>query len=288
MRGVRWVAASVLALHAGAARVEETAVRSETMGINVPVSVVLPERYATATQERFAVVYMLHGANRDHKSYAGKLTGRLVDAYGVIAVCPDGARTSWWIDAPAKPSSRYETFVSFELIAAVDRRYRTRPDRAHRAIMGGSMGGHGACWNGFRHTDVFGAVGSVFGGHELRPHAGKWGLNAILGDAKTSPDVWDGHSVVSIAPALKNGDIELMMVVGTEDFFLKHNRKLHDILSRNGVGHAYVEVCGPDSARSRHTRDFFDMVEPLVFRFLTGYFRTGKGIIAETDEIGGN
>ena len=288
MRGVLWVAASVLALHAGAARVEETAVRSETMGINVPVSVVLPERYATATQERFAVVYMLHGANRDHKSYAGKLTGRLVDAYGVIAVCPDGARTSWWIDAPAKPSSRYETFVSFELIAAVDRRYRTRPDRAHRAIMGGSMGGHGACWNGFRHTDVFGAVGSVFGGHELRPHAGKWGLNAILGDAKTSPDVWDGHSVVSIAPALKNGDIELMMVVGTEDFFLKHNRKLHDILSRNGVGHAYVEVCGPDSARSRHTRDFFDMVEPLVFRFLTGYFRTGKGIIAETDEIGGN
>ncbi len=275
-------------LHVDAARVEEIAVRSDAMGIDVPVSVVLPECYATTPQVRFSVVYMLHGANRDHRSYAGKLTERLVDAHRVIAICPDGARTSWWMDAPAKPSSRYETFVSSELVAAADRRYRTRPDRAHRAIMGGSMGGHGACWNGFRHKDVFGVVGGVFGGYELRPHAGKWGLNALLGDVKVSPEVWDSHSVVNIAPTLRNGEIELMLVVGTEDFFLQHNRRLHEILTRNEVGHTYIEVRGPDLAHSRHTRDFFDMVEPLVFRFLSGYFRTGKGMIAETDEMGVN
>lgn len=133
MRGALLVAAAMGLLHADAARVEEIAVCSKTMGIDVPVSVVLPERYATATQERFAVVYMLHGANSDHRSCAGNLTGRLVDTHGVIAVCPDGARTSWWMDAPAKPSSRYETFVSSELVAAI-------PDRVLQDGQGADCG----------------------------------------------------------------------------------------------------------------------------------------------------
>ena len=266
-------------LTAGAAKLECIDVRSPSMGKDVPVSVLLPNAYFIAWAGRFPVIYMLHGAGGENGYYVTELTRSLVDEYGIIAVCPDGNRESWWLDSPVDPSSRYETFVSQELVAEIDRRYQTRPDRAHRAIMGGSMGGHGACWIGLRHKDVFGAVGNIFGGLELRPHAGKWGLDKVLGDVNANPDVWDKHSVVTIAPGLKNGELELISVVGTEDFFLSCNRKFHDILSKNHVSHEYIEIRGTDHEHSCHSGEFFSLAEPMVFRFLADYFRTGKGLL---------
>lgn len=270
-------------LAAAAAQVEEIAVSSPSMEKDVPVSVILPVAYSRPASDRFPVIYMLHGANGDHRSYADDVTRRLSDEYSVIAVCPNGAKTSWWLDSPVDPKSKYETFVSRELVAAVDAKYRTRADREHRAVMGGSMGGHGACWVGFRNKTVFGAVGDVFGGLELRPHAGKWGLDCILGDVKTHPEVWDAHSVLTLAPALKNGEQEIICALGTEDFFIEGNRKFHDILAGNKVAHTYIEVRGPDQAHSWHSGEVFQMVEPTLFRFFDGYFKTGKGQMAELD-----
>lgn len=272
-----------ICLEAAAAQLEEIAVFSPSMEKNVPVSVILPDAYSRSASDRFPVIYMLHGANGDHRSYVDDVTRRLSDEYNVIAVCPNGAKTSWWLDSPVDPKSKYETFVSRELIAAVDAKYRTRADRAHRAVMGGSMGGHGACWVGFRNKTVFGAVGDVFGGLELRPHAGKWGLDRILGDVKTHPEVWDAYSVVTLAPTLRNGEQEVICAVGTEDFFLACNRKFHDILAGNKVAHTYIEVCGPDQAHSGHSGEVFQMVEPTLFRFFDGYFKTEKGQMAGLD-----
>ena len=117
----------------------------------------------------FPVVYMLHGAGGNHRSMPGDgVIAGLSDRHGFIAVCPDGAVTSWWIDSPIDPTMKYETFVSKELPAYMDANYRTRAEKGGRAIMGGSMGGHGACWNGIRHRDVFGAIGNIYGGVDLR------------------------------------------------------------------------------------------------------------------------
>ena len=38
------------------------------------------------------------------------------------------------------------------------------------------------------------------------------------------PENWEKFSVVSLAPGLKNGDINLITVVGTGDFFMNVNR----------------------------------------------------------------
>ena len=59
--------------------------------------------------------------------------------------------------SPKVPESRYETFVSKELIAYVDSHFPTYPTPAKRAVTGLSMGGHGAMWLAIRHKDVFGA-----------------------------------------------------------------------------------------------------------------------------------
>ena len=67
---------------------------------------------------------------------------------------PDGKNTWYW-DSPLNADVRYETFISNELVKYVDSHYKTVADRKGRAITGLSMGGHGAMWNGLRHSDVF-------------------------------------------------------------------------------------------------------------------------------------
>lgn len=58
-------------------------------------------------------------------------------------------------------SDSYLAFIVEELKPYIDAHYRTRPDRAHTAIMGSSMGGlislHAIC----EYPDVFGAAGCV-------------------------------------------------------------------------------------------------------------------------------
>ncbi len=202
--------------------------------------------------------------------------GDLVDRYGFVAVCPDGMKTSWWIDSPVDPSVRYETFVSKELPAYVDSRYRTRAEKGGRAIMGGSMGGHGACWNGIRHRDVFGAIGNIYGGVDLRPFPKQWDIWRRLGTIEEHPENWERYSVVNLVPSLRNGDVNLLTVVGTGDFFLNVNRYMHDILSANKVAHYYLEGRGPDADHSMHTRSFSADAQRIIARFFATYFETGR------------
>ena len=274
------VAACGMSIAACAARVEYIEIQSVSMQKSVPVSVILPDVYATNGSERFPVVYALHGAGGESKNFfqarPDGLLPSLADRHGFIAVCPDGAKTSWWIDSPVAPKMKYETLVMKELLPFIDANYRTIADRGHRAVFGVSMGGHGACYLGFRHTDIFGAVGNIVGGVDLAPYDGRWGLNDILGSLSANPQRWHDYSVIAQAKGLKNGDIELIAFCGTDDFFLGPNRLLHDLLSANRVKHTYVEMRGTDEPRSSHTLTFAYEVMPLVARFFDNYFRTGS------------
>jgi S-formylglutathione hydrolase FrmB len=55
-------------------------------------------------------------------------------------------------------TGRYEDHVAKELVAYIDRGYRTIPAARSRAVMGKSSGGYGAMVLGMRHPDTFGAV----------------------------------------------------------------------------------------------------------------------------------
>jgi S-formylglutathione hydrolase FrmB len=52
----------------------------------------------------------------------------------------------------------FETFITRDLIAFVDRHYRTIAGRESRGLVGHSMGGYGAARLGIRHADLFGAL----------------------------------------------------------------------------------------------------------------------------------
>lgn len=275
-------ASAAFAMHAStyAAKVEYLDFKSESMQKTVPVSVIVPDAYEKDDNARFSVVYALHGAGGESKDFyqarPGGLLSRLSDQYGFIAVCPDGAKTSWWIDSPVDPNMKYETLVAREILPFIDEKYRTISDKNHRAIFGVSMGGHGACYIGFRHHDLFGAVGNIVGGVDLTPYYGRWGLDAVLGKPGENTKNWQEFSVITQARNLKNGDVELVTFCGTSDFFLGPNRLLHDLLSANRVKHTYVELRGADEVHSTHTISFAHGVVPLVARFFDNYFRTGK------------
>ncbi len=270
------VAAVFAATVASAAKVEYIQVRSDSMQKDVPVSVILPDAYGKDAEGRFPVVYALHGTGGDSKypfeATPGGIMPRLADKYGFIAVCPDGASSSWWMDSPVNPKMKYETLIVKELIPFMDGKYRTLADRKHRAVIGVSMGGHGACYLGFRHTDLFGAVGSIIGAVKL-PRA--YGLDAVLGDPDKYPENWRDFETLAQAKNLGNGDLEIISICGTADFTLSANRAMHDMLSKKEVRHTYIEVRGANKELSSHTLAFAFDVLPIVARFLDAYFRTG-------------
>lgn len=267
-------------LMADAAKVETIQVRSVAMDKDVPCSVILPEGYDGTAAKRWPVVYVLHGAGGNHQRSVNYVVTNLVDRYGFVAVGPDGGKTSWWLDSPIDPKYQYETFVINELLPHIETNYCVSTCRTKRGIMGGSMGGHGACYLGIRHKDLFGVIGNIYGGVDLVPWDGRWDIDKRLGPRNKFPERWAEYSVVNVAKSLKNGEVELITAVGTEDFFLGCNRQLHDLLSVNGVAHTYVEIRSPSTIQSVHGK-FYNQGAEVCLRFINNYFRDGYGHLGD-------
>jgi S-formylglutathione hydrolase FrmB len=58
---------------------------------------------------------------------------------------------------------RYQDHLVQELVAFVDKQYRTIADRDHRAVVGKSSGGYGSIILGMQHPEVFGLIASHSG-----------------------------------------------------------------------------------------------------------------------------
>ena len=92
------------------------------------------------------------------------------------------ALNSWYFDSPVLKDFQYESFYTKTLVPYIDAHYRTVASRQGRAITGLSMGGHGALFLAMRHTDLFGACGSMSGGVDIRPFPLNWNIPDVLGE----------------------------------------------------------------------------------------------------------
>lgn len=284
MKNVLELSASVaIALLTGVAQsadIVRANIPSGSMKRDIPVRIVLPVGYADATN-RYPVVYLLHGAGGSCETFLAKeywpVLSESADCFGCLFVLPDGSPDSWWFDSPIDSSFCYETHVTKEVVPFVDANYRTIPDRAHRAIAGGSMGGHGAGWIGIRHKDAYGAVGIIFGGVDFRKFPNNWHIRDRLGNYAENKDRWFKHTVLHEAASLKSGELDLISVVGTGDFFLDCNRSLHQLLSDNKVEHVHIEIRGGDEPHSTHHRMFCVMALKIVLPYFNRFFVEGKG-----------
>jgi S-formylglutathione hydrolase FrmB len=126
-------------------------------------NVLLPAGYAASPGRRYPVLYLLHALQYNENTWLDlsdleKFTAGFRGADAAIVVMPDGGPAGWYTNWP-DGTEQWETYHLRHLIPAIDRRFRTRADRAHRAVAGFSMGGYGALDYAARHPNLFVAAG---------------------------------------------------------------------------------------------------------------------------------
>lgn len=230
-------------LGASAFKADTLTVASERIPAPMKVTVILPD--IAANSRNLPVVYMLNGYGGGYRDW-GKIRpniGEYADRYGMVFVMPSGM-DSWYWDAPANPKMQMESFFVKDLVPHIDSVLPVSRDRRLRAITGLSMGGHGAYWLGMRHPDIWGNIGSMSGGVDIRPFEGRWKMAAALGPKEGNGQVWDDHTVITHVDLLKKNGQNLTFDCGVDDFFHQVNENFHKELVKAGVPHDYTSRPG--------------------------------------------
>lgn len=253
-------------------RTVELTIATDAFTAPVPVEVTIPVGYEADRSRRWPVTYYLGGFGHDQSTFRADYDGEdITAAYPSIVVSPRGD-SGFWSDWLGGAPPRYESFVTGQLIPLIDAAFRTRPDRAHRAIMGESMGGYGALSLAARHPGEFGAAASLSGAVDSDvPETwsvvgvaslgqGK-GFDAVYGPRATQEVRWRGHNPVDLAGNLGETDVQLYTGNGVYDpshgetqaegsvgcpleAALIHapSVNMHEVLVAQGIPHRWVEL----------------------------------------------
>lgn len=140
-------------------------VYSHVLGMDVPLTVLLPERRKKAvvdcSRKKYPVLYLLHGHSDDHTSWIRKSKIELlVRDYEVIVVMPYGHR-SFYTDC--QHGYRYFTFIQEELPKIVQNLFHASTRREDTFIAGNSMGGYGAFKLAITHPEQYSKAASFSG-----------------------------------------------------------------------------------------------------------------------------
>lgn len=236
-----------------AARIDSVRISSPYLDEPNPVIIITPDAAAEDVSARFPTVYLLNGYSGDHRGWLYTLRPdlpKLADQYGMVIVMPHG-RDSWYWDSPELPGMQMESFFTKELVPYIDANYPTVQSAEKRAISGLSMGGHGAMWLAMRHSDIWGNVGSMSGGVDIRPFPDSWKMKQRLGSKADHPERWEQHTVANLVPTLKPGQLNITFDCGTDDFFYPVNCALHESLAKAGIPHDFTSRPGA------HTRQYW-------------------------------
>ncbi|MFL5578321.1 MAG: alpha/beta hydrolase [Gemmatimonadaceae bacterium] len=294
-------AAASQAPRRGTVRVESF--DSPALGARKHYVVYLPPSYASARARRYPVAYYLHGADGNEADWVSRAAlDRVMDslvargAPEMIVVMPDGDE-SWYATPPRPPDhdecargrfgedptlrcvarADYDAYLSRDLVRHVDSTYRTRADRAHRAIGGLSMGGYGALRAALTHPETWsaavshsGVVSLLFAGprpfvapasyaaslETLRAAFGDryWGeLRGALGDDVAA---WRAADPAELARRLRDAGRPLPAIyldAGSDDaLVIDRNRAFDAELTALGVAHEYHEWPGRHEWRYWH------------------------------------
>jgi len=262
-------------LYTYASKVDTIAIPSAAMNKTYKAAVVFPNAYAKG-KANFPVLYLLHGGYGHFNDWLLKtpdkmLVRDLADQYNMIIVMPEGEIFSYYIDSPIDNSSKFETYITREVIPFIDSKYRTVKEKKGRMITGLSMGGYGSLYLSTRHPELFCAAGSMSGA--LDPNMTSWKLTpdrfkllSVEVEKKFgpfNPDAYLPYSVVNMADQIRRNGLPLVMDIGVDDFLLEPNRELHRRLVYNQTPHDYTERPGG------HTWEFWQDALPSHLLFFS-------------------
>lgn len=253
--------------HANAATVDTISIYSNAMHKEFKCVVIKPDTYKKKKLS-FPVVYLLHGYDGWYSNWIIRdpQLKDYADEYQLMIVCPEGSKSSWYLDSPVDTTMKYETYVAVEVPAFIDAHYRTIQDRKDRAITGLSMGGHGALFIAFRHSETFGACGSMSGVVDLASTRNRYELVKRIGDSATHANDWKNFSVINLVEHYPKDSLAITFDCGLSDGFIKINRDLHTKMQELNIPHDYTERPG------KHEWPYWRNSIPYHLLFFKNYF----------------
>ena len=250
-----------------AATVDTISIYSNSMNKSLKAVLIKPDSYQIGSK-KFPVVYLLHGYDGWYSNWiirAPELK-TYADTYQLIIVCPDGAISSWYFDSPMDKTYRYETYIATEVTRYIDKNCRTIPDKDHRAITGLSMGGHGALFIALRHSDIFGAAGSMSGGVDLKEVGYRFDVAKRIGDSVQYAKNWHDLSILGLVEKYTRTKLKISFDCGVDDIFIASNRRLHQKMLALKIPHNYTERAGA------HNWDYWRSSLPYHLTFFRDFF----------------
>lgn len=221
---------------------------SPTLGMKRRMSVYTPADYENG-KEDYPVLYLLHGMGGDEGAWmslgrVSQILDNLI-AQGkvkpMIVVMPNGnasqeaapGETHFGLVAPtiALPQTMDGTFETAfpDIVNFVDRTYRTKADKSHRAIAGLSMGGYHSCHISKQYPDLFDYVG-LFSA-------------AIMPREKNDSPIYKDVEAKLKAQFAAKPKL-YWIAIGDKDFLYEENREFRKILDKGGYPYEYVETDG--------------------------------------------
>ena len=214
------------------------------------VVVYLPPGYAQQPTRRYPVFYLLHGAPGRPMAFLQTVRAGVVEDILVarkkirpmILVMPFGSTGTFTAKAWANgvtPNNGWETFVTRDVVRAIDHRYRTIPTGAARAIGGLSEGGYGALNIGLHNPGEFRVLES-WSGYVLADN-----LTSVFGSdparrALNSPLLDLGRQ----AAALRRAGTYVWSYSGSSDPLRGQNARFDAALAKAGIPHRYFLIHG--------------------------------------------
>jgi enterochelin esterase-like enzyme len=131
------------------------------------VFVYLPPSYATSRNQRYPVVYLLHGYGLTGERWmtftnlaeAADKTIAAGTLKEMILVSPDAfTKHSGSMYSSSPTTGDWESYIAEDLVSYIDSHYRTIANRLSRGLGGHSMGGYGTIRIGMKRPDVFSSL----------------------------------------------------------------------------------------------------------------------------------
>lgn len=216
-------------------------------GRRQPVDVYLPPGYATHSNLRYPVLYLLHGVPGRPGAFIDTVRMGVVEdelvalhrARPMILVMPFGSTGSFtdkeWANG-VRPHEGWETFLARDVVRAVQARYRTD---GLRAIGGLSEGGYGALNIALHHPREFRVVESWSGYERADAIPAIFGKDTALLE-RNSPQLTVRHA----AAVLRRRHVYFWLYSGTGDRELKQNNRFARTLAELHLAHRYFVIHG--------------------------------------------
>ncbi len=241
---------------------------SPSLGMNRRLTVYTPAGYEQSEAE-YSVFYLLHGMGGDENAWtelgrAAQILDNLIaqgKAEPMIVVMPNGnaameaapGETSLGFMPPTTqlPKTMDGSFeASFpEIVEFIDSNYRTKADKAYRAIAGLSMGGFHSMHISKEYPDMFDYIG-LFSA-------------AIMPRDGVSSPVY-GNIEQKLATQFAHSPKLYWIAIGDKDFLYKANTEYRKLLDNKGYKYIYRE--SPDGHIWKNWRIYLTEFAPQLFR----------------------